>query len=155
MSFSASGPGLFYCQQLNTVDGQSPAPPKKPWNDDSPANTNKPWSPMISKWCEMDFATIHSMMDNLLSNLREVRVPLMQERRQRCGKDAEKMRQRCLFFLGVSPQCPLCRTRSKNDMGKTWELFFCFSWELFLGFFLGFHRNTQPRKRLLLIPPSA
>ena len=34
--------------------------PKKPWNDDSPVNTNKPRFPMISKWCEMDFATIHS-----------------------------------------------------------------------------------------------
>ena len=26
-----------------TVDGRNPAPPKKPWNDDSPANTNKPY----------------------------------------------------------------------------------------------------------------
>ena len=36
------------------------APPKKPWNDDSPVNTNKdlPW---FSKWCEMDVATIHSV----------------------------------------------------------------------------------------------
>ena len=25
----------------HTVDGRNPAPPKKPWNDDSPANTNK------------------------------------------------------------------------------------------------------------------
>ena len=25
------------------VDGQNPAPPEKPWNDDSPGNTNKYW----------------------------------------------------------------------------------------------------------------
>ena len=28
---------------IHTVDGRNPAPPKKPWNDDSPANTNTPW----------------------------------------------------------------------------------------------------------------
>ena len=38
-----------------TVDGRNLAPPKEPWNDDFPANTNKQWSPMDSKWCEMDF----------------------------------------------------------------------------------------------------
>ena len=27
-----------------TVGGRNPAPPKKPWNDDSPVNANKPWS---------------------------------------------------------------------------------------------------------------
>ena len=26
-----------------TVDGRNPAPPKKPWKDDSPVNTNKQW----------------------------------------------------------------------------------------------------------------
>ena len=31
------------------------APPKKPWHDDSPVNTNRPWIPMVSKWFEMDF----------------------------------------------------------------------------------------------------
>ena len=31
------------------------APPKKPWNDDSPVNTNKQWFSMVAKWCEMDF----------------------------------------------------------------------------------------------------
>ena len=25
------------------MDGRNPAPPKKPWNDDSPLNTNKQW----------------------------------------------------------------------------------------------------------------
>ena len=29
--------------QGNTVDGQNSAPPKKRWNDDSPANNNKQW----------------------------------------------------------------------------------------------------------------
>ena len=27
----------------HTVDRRNPAPPKKPWNDDSPVNTNKQW----------------------------------------------------------------------------------------------------------------
>ena len=42
------------------VDGRNPTP-KKPRNDDSPVNANKQWLPMVSKWCEMDFATIHSL----------------------------------------------------------------------------------------------
>ena len=25
------------------MDGRNPAPPQRPWNDDSPVNTNKPW----------------------------------------------------------------------------------------------------------------
>ena len=37
------------------VDGRNPAPPQRPWKDDSPVNTNKEWLPMISKKCEMDF----------------------------------------------------------------------------------------------------
>ena len=37
------------------MDGQDPAPPKKPWNDDSAVNTNTCWFPMVLKWCEMDF----------------------------------------------------------------------------------------------------
>ena len=31
------------------MDGRNPAPPKKPWNDDSPANTNEQWFPMVLK----------------------------------------------------------------------------------------------------------
>ena len=42
----------------NTVDGRNFAPPKKPWNDDSPVNTNKQWLPMVSKWCRI--SSIHS-----------------------------------------------------------------------------------------------
>ena len=30
------------------MDGQNPAPPKKPWKDDSPVNNNKLWLPMVS-----------------------------------------------------------------------------------------------------------
>ena len=44
-----------------TVGGRNPTPPKKSYNDDSPVNTNKQiWFLMPSKWCEMNFATIHS-----------------------------------------------------------------------------------------------
>ena len=31
----------------HTVDGRNPAPPKKPWDDDSSVNTNKHWFPMV------------------------------------------------------------------------------------------------------------
>ena len=44
---------------VHTVDGRNPTPPKKPWNDDSPVNTNKQWLPMVSKWCRI--SSIHSM----------------------------------------------------------------------------------------------
>ena len=40
-----------------TVDGRNPAPPKKPWNADSPVSTNQPWFPMVSKWCRI--SSIH------------------------------------------------------------------------------------------------
>ena len=36
-------PGAF--RPVDTVDGRSPASPKKPWSDDSPINTNKQWFP--------------------------------------------------------------------------------------------------------------
>ena len=39
--------------------GQNPAPPKNPWNDDSLVNTNRPWCPMVSKWCRI--LSIHGM----------------------------------------------------------------------------------------------
>ena len=31
----------------STVDGRNPAPPKKPWNDESPVNTNQQWFRMF------------------------------------------------------------------------------------------------------------
>ena len=41
------------------MDGRNPAPPKKPWNDDSPLkNPNDKWLPMVSKWCRI--SSIHS-----------------------------------------------------------------------------------------------
>ena len=44
---------------FNTGDGRNPAPPKKPWSDASPVNTNKQWCAMVSKWCR--FSSTHSM----------------------------------------------------------------------------------------------
>ena len=44
---------------------RNPAPRKKPWNDDSPVNTNKQWFPMVSKWCRI--SSIHSV--NSLAHL--------------------------------------------------------------------------------------
>ena len=38
--------------KFTTVDGRNPAPPKKPWNDDSLVHTNKRYGfRMASKWC--------------------------------------------------------------------------------------------------------
>ena len=49
---------------------RNPAPPKKPWNDDSNVNSNKRYgfNPGNILWCEMDFATIHSSEVNLNSD---------------------------------------------------------------------------------------
>ena len=44
----------------HTVDERNPAP-IKPWNDDSPENTNKQGFPIVSQWCEMDF--VHPQYD--------------------------------------------------------------------------------------------
>ena len=41
-------------QMAHTVDGRNPAPPKNPWDDDFPVNTNKQWFPEVST-CELDF----------------------------------------------------------------------------------------------------
>ena len=41
---------------------RNPAPPQNPWNDDSPASTNKQWVLMVSKWCRI--SSIHSMFDD-------------------------------------------------------------------------------------------
>ena len=41
------------------MDEGNPAPPKKPWKDDSPVNTNNQWFPIDSKWCRI--LSIHSI----------------------------------------------------------------------------------------------
>ena len=41
------------------------APPKKPWNDDSPVNTNRQWFPMVSNWCRI--SSTHSMWQCILA----------------------------------------------------------------------------------------
>ena len=46
---------------ISTVDGQKPA---KPWNDDSPANTNNQWFAIVSKWRRI--SSIHSICQTLL-----------------------------------------------------------------------------------------
>ena len=42
---------------------------KKPWNDDSPVNTNEQWFPMVSKWCEMDFVHPQYFLEQLGDSL--------------------------------------------------------------------------------------
>ena len=49
------------CSAPHTVDGRNPAPPKKPWNVDSPGNTNKQWFLMVSTRCRI--SSIHSMFE--------------------------------------------------------------------------------------------
>ena len=35
---------------------------RTPWNDDSPSKHHQTlWFPMVSKWCQMDFAAIHGL----------------------------------------------------------------------------------------------
>ena len=52
--------GMQASQALKpTLDERNPAPPEKPWNDDSPGNTNKQWTPLVSKRCRI--SSIHSM----------------------------------------------------------------------------------------------
>ena len=51
-------------QGAPTVDGRNPAPPKKPWNGDSPVNANEQWIPMASNWCRM--LSIHSMYNEFV-----------------------------------------------------------------------------------------
>ena len=41
------------------MDAIHVAPPKKPWNDDSPVNTSKQWCDMASEWCRI--VSIHSI----------------------------------------------------------------------------------------------
>ena len=46
---------------MNTVDGRNPAPPKKPWNDDCPANANNSW---FQPWFESGVRWISSIRRN-------------------------------------------------------------------------------------------
>ena len=50
---------ITLAQVLRWMDEILP-PPKKPRNDDSPVNAMKQW--FFMRWCETDFATIHSML---------------------------------------------------------------------------------------------
>ena len=47
------------------MDGQNPAPPKRPWRNDSPVDTNKQWLPVVSKWCRI--MSIHSILTTAAS----------------------------------------------------------------------------------------
>ena len=54
------GPMLLSQTHVSTpVDGQNPirTTVQKPWNDDFPSNTNKPWLSMFATWGKM--ASIH------------------------------------------------------------------------------------------------
>ena len=51
---------LHQAKQEPLLMGEIHFAPPKNWTDDSPVNTNEQRCPMVSKWCEMDFATIHS-----------------------------------------------------------------------------------------------
>ena len=41
------------------MDGRNPAPPQRPWKDESPVNSNTYWFLRVSKWCER-ILSIHS-----------------------------------------------------------------------------------------------
>ena len=118
------------------VDGQNPAPPKKPSNDDWPVNANKQWlplasepssevsvevlpgrkfsrwspsnpiQPLVSKLCEMSFATIRSsgQAERLLEEL----GPAFALVQRTLGKDSQQVPQlrrevtkRCFLFFNT------------------------------------------------------
>ena len=59
---SRSSSSLCKKSGRHTVDGQNPAPPKRPWHDDSPVNINiinKQWFPISPKWCRI--SSVHSI----------------------------------------------------------------------------------------------
>ena len=51
----------FCAQNLHTVDGRIPAPPRRPWNDNSPVFTSNYWFPIVSKRCRI--TSIHSRIE--------------------------------------------------------------------------------------------
>ena len=51
--------GYIFLSHSHTVDGRNPAPPKKPWNHDSPVHTNKQWLPMFFRGCDFWIWSIH------------------------------------------------------------------------------------------------
>ena len=49
-----------------TVDGRNSAPPKKPWNHDSPLHTNKNGFPCFFRWCRILSSTVCFPMFSLI-----------------------------------------------------------------------------------------
>ena len=60
--------------QKDTVGRRNPAPPKKPFYDDSPVNTGKPWFPMVSKWCRI--LSIHCISQRVGGQFFNLKHPL-------------------------------------------------------------------------------
>ena len=67
---------LHSTQIFRAVDGQNPAPPKKPWNNNCLTNANKrygcPWFPSSAKW----ISSIHGIISQVAPGKEcEVYVP--------------------------------------------------------------------------------
>ena len=72
-------------ESSSTVDKIHLAPPKKPWNDDSPVDTKKQWPFMVSR---QDF--VHSMHPHIMYPEGSPRTSLLEayacgEKMARCG----------------------------------------------------------------------
>ena len=93
--------GMTPVHHVQTVDGRNPAPPKKPWNDDSNVNTNEQWLP-----CER-ISSIHSLV-----SFKEIKDPAASgENRgsRRCTSASKKAPRRSgrrsLTREGANPGC--------------------------------------------------
>ena len=106
-----SWPKLYEAQitppifKVPTVDGLKSAPCKKPWNDDSPVNTNKRYGfNPGSKWCELDF--VHPQyFDDMRSTLDVFFFwgrlwPALRSQGAQDGKHA--------YMAPVAEDCPSC-----------------------------------------------
>ena len=101
------------------------APPKKPWNDDSPVNTNKHWVPMFSKWCRG--VSIHSMRPWKSRSASQpgfpavCLFPLIQGGLATTTRHAQMISTRVLKTAGLVHQLEELIDTRVGHLTKTWE----------------------------------
>ena len=90
------------------------APPKKPWNDDSPVSTSKQWFPMVSKWCRSS-----STQSMFLESRQQRRYMKQKQERMSFLRAPASFQVPCLPFGRLSGGCPCgfflhCYTRHQE-----------------------------------------
>ena len=96
---------------------------RKPWNDDSPASTNKQWFLMVSKWCEMVFVHPRYQGKSIRSQFLSRRLEV-----DRLSGAASPLRRGGEFFClgpvpGWGPSAPTCRRVCWYSF--FWRVFIC------------------------------